>query len=64
MSAVDGAPKQQSVAAQLIDAQLPGEKQVQPQDLKTESSKDVQKERQAQFKKRHGLLIGFFGLIL
>lgn len=64
MSVVDGVPKQESVAAQLRDAQLPGEGQLQPQDLKKESSKDVQKERQRQFKKRHGLLVGFFGLIL
>ncbi|GAB7353400.1 hypothetical protein MBLNU459_g3874t1 [Dothideomycetes sp. NU459] len=78
MSADDGAsrPAQESVAAQLRSARLPDDGarereqeqeqqgQLQPQHLKTESSKDVQTQRQAQFRQRHGLLLGFFALIL
>lgn len=55
MSANDGA----SIAAQLTGA---GNQQAQVS--KTETSKDVQNERRQTFKRRHGFLVGFFGLIL
>lgn len=65
MSAVDGAPKaeREGIAAQL-GARTSAEQHVTADDVKKESSKEVQKERQSQFRRRHGFLVGFFGLIL
>lgn len=55
MSASDGA----DIAAQLTRA---GNQQAQIP--KTETSKHVQNERRQTFKRRHGFVVGFFGLIL
>ena len=55
MSASDGAN---------FAAQLTGAGNQQAQVSKTETSKDVQNERRQTFKRRHGFLVGFFGLIL
>lgn len=65
MSAVDGAPQgeRESIGAQL-GARTSTEQHVTADDVKKESSKEVQKERQVQFRRRHDSLVGFFGLIL
>lgn len=54
MSAVDGA----NVVGQLAGG---GQQQSIP---KSETSKDVQEQRQQAFKRRHGLFVAFFTLIL
>lgn len=41
-----------------------GEKTVDFDQVRKESSKDVQKTRQQQLRVSHGLLLGFFGLVM
>lgn len=70
MSVPDGASQaaQARIMQELSRAQAPrggaAEREVNVEDVRREGSKDVQKVRQAQFRSRHGLLMGFFGLVM
>lgn len=59
MSAVDAA-----LQAKLSQGQGRGERQVDIDEVRKESSKDVQRDRLSELKRRHGLLMGVFGLIM
>lgn len=73
MSAANGASqREQAQLAALLSQVQPkveqqkqrAERQVNADDVARESSKEVLKKRQLEFKRKHGLLMGLFGLVM